>query len=236
MRQCALITTMLLAMLSISTYSFADELILSEFTNTGDQSEIRSERFQAIAPTQQDTVIYKDSARLALEAKTRMAWRRSLIVPGWGQVTNGGIWWIKVPVIYGGFVTTGLVFEFNNRYYKSILKDVQYRLANNHAVPPNSPYDYIAADQQGTNYLINAKDYYRRNRDYMILITLGWYALNAVEAYVDSMLKNRWEIGDGLTVQINPTIIPPATAYTYTNPLAASAAPVFGINLKINLK
>lgn len=235
MRQCALITTMLLAMLSISTYSFADEPILSEFTNTGSQSEIRSEGFQAIAPPQQDTVIYKDSARLALEAKTRMAWRRSLIVPGWGQVTNGGIWWIKVPVIYGGFVTTGLVFEFNNRYYKSILKDVQYRLANNHAVPPNSPYDYIAADQQGTNYLINAKDYYRRNRDYMILITLGWYALNAVEAYVDSMLKNRWEIGDGLTVQINPTMIP-ATAYTYTNPLAASAAPVFGINLKINLK
>ena len=226
MRQCALITTMLLAMLSISTYSLADEPILAEAVTVG---------FPNIAQLQQDTVIYKDSARLALEAKTRMAWRRSLIVPGWGQVTNGGIWWIKVPVIYGGFVTTGLVFEFNNRYYKSILKDVQYRLANNHAVPPNSPYDYIAADQQGTNYLINAKDYYRRNRDYMILITLGWYALNAVEAYVDSMLKNRWEIGDGLTVQINPTIIP-TTAYTYTNPLAASAAPVFGINLKINLK
>lgn len=235
MRQCALITTMLLAMLSISTYSLADEYLLNEVASAQSQSEDRFEGFQENRPLQQDTVIYKDSARLALEAKTRMAWRRSLIVPGWGQVTNGGIWWIKVPVIYGGFVTTGLVFEFNNRYYKSILKDVQYRLANNHAVPPNSPYDYIAADQQGTNYLINAKDYYRRNRDYMILITLGWYALNAVEAYVDSMLKNRWEIGDGLTVQINPTIIP-ATAYTYSNPLSASAAPVFGINLKINLK
>lgn len=189
-----------------------------------------------VPPMQQDTtIVYKDSARLALEAKTRTAWKRSLIVPGWGQVTNGGIWWVKVPVIYGGFVTTGLVFEFNNRYYKSILKDVQYRLANNHAVPPDSPYDYIAADQQGTNYLINAKDYYRRNRDYMVLLTLGWYALNAVEAYVDSMLKNRWEIGDRLTVQVNPTVVPMAT-YAYTNPLAYSDAAVFGFKIKINLK
>ncbi len=184
---------------------------------------------------QDTTLVYKDSVRLAIESLTRKAWRRSLILPGWGQVTNGGIWWIKVPVIYGGFVTTGLIFEFNNRYYRSILKDVQYRLANNHAVPPDSPYDYIAADSQGTAYLINAKDYYRRNRDYMVLITLAWYALNGVEAYVDSMLKNRWEIADGLTVQVNPTFTP-AAAYTYTNPLAASSGPVFGFNIKINLK
>lgn len=149
-----------------------------------------------------------------------------MIVPGWGQVTNGGIWWIKVPVIYGGFVTTGLVFEFNNRYYKSILKDVQYREANNHAIPPNSPYEYIEADSQGTQYLIGAKDYYRRNRDLMILVTLGWHALNIVEAYVDSMLKNRWDIGDQYSMQVTPYVAPPTP---FSPP-----APVFGFNVKFN--
>lgn len=176
-----------------------------------------------------EPLIYKDSARLAIEETTRKAWRRSAIVPGWGQVTNGGIWWIKVPVIYGGFVTTGLVFEFNNRYYKSILKDVQYRSENNHAYPPDSPYDYIDADPQGTQYLITAKDYYRRNRDLMVLATLGWYALNIVEAYVDSMLKNRWDIGDGITMKVNPVISPAPTPF-------ASNVPVFGFNVKFNIK
>lgn len=172
--------------------------------------------------------VVKDSARLAIEEKTRIAWRRSMILPGWGQVTNGGLWWIKVPIIYGGFVTTGLVFEFNNRYYQSILKDVQYRLANNHAYPPDSPYDYIAADQQGTQYLINAKDYYRRNRDLMILVTLGWYALNITEAYVDSMLKNRWDIGDNYRVQVSPFVTPAS------NPLAPVTL-AFGFNVKLQL-
>lgn len=185
--------------------------------------------------TFQDSVVYKDSVRLALEEKTRKAWKRSLIIPGWGQITNGGLWWIKVPVIYGGFATTVIVFDFNNKYYKSILKDVQYRLANNHAIPPNSPYDYIAADPQGTNYLINAKDYYRRTRDYMVLLTLGWYALNGIEAYVDSMLKNRWEIDENVQVKVNPTVLP-ATSYSYANPLIATTTPVFGVSIKFNLK
>src|SRR5690606_18291248 len=56
--------------------------------------------------------IKKDSARLEIERLSRVAWRRSLFVPGWGQYTNQGLWWIKVPVIYGGFVTSYLVFDY----------------------------------------------------------------------------------------------------------------------------
>ena len=56
--------------------------------------------------------IKKDSTRLHIEQLSRTAWRRSLFVPGWGQYTNQGLWWIKVPVIYGGFVTSYLVFVF----------------------------------------------------------------------------------------------------------------------------
>src|SRR5690606_1055915 len=75
--------------------------------------------------------VFKDSARLALEAMSVRPWKQSLMVPGWGQITNGGWWWLKVPVIYGGFVSAVLVFEFNNRYYHDILEDVQYRINNN---------------------------------------------------------------------------------------------------------
>lgn len=196
------------------------DLDLSEFEKTLDFS------LQDTVVVTENDVIYKDSARLALEEATRKAWRRSMFIPGWGQITNGGYWWIKVPIIYGGFVTAGLVFEFNNRYYRSILKDVQYRLANNHAIPPDSPYDYIKANPQGTNYLINTKDFYRRNRDITIFATIGWYALNIIEAYSDSMLKNRWYIGDDVQVNVTPTVLQPQ--YTYNAQMS------YGLSLKLN--
>lgn len=205
----------------------ADTLLATDTLLVADTLRSADTPLTVDTPRNDTEVVYKDSARLAIEALTRKAWRRSMILPGWGQVTNGGLWWIKVPAIYGGFVATGLVFEFNNRYYKSILEDVQYREANNHAIPPNSPYDYIAADSQGTQYLIGAKDYYRRNRDLMVLVTLGWYALNMVEAYVDSMLKNRWDVGDNYSLQISPFAAPPSPFGPTT--------PVFGFNVKINI-
>src|SRR5690606_3128924 len=59
---------------------------------------------------EQEQVVFKDSARLALEAMSNRPWKQSLMVPGWGQITNGGWWWLKVPVIYGGFVSAVLVF------------------------------------------------------------------------------------------------------------------------------
>lgn len=212
----------------VDTLRTMDTLVVADTLYHIDPSMEADTLHTAVGTPKTDTeMVFKDSARLAIEAQTRKAWRRSMIVPGWGQITNGGIWWIKVPAIYGGFVTTGLVFEFNNRYYKSILKDVQYREANNHAIPPDSPYDYIAADSQGTQYLIGAKDYYRRNRDLMVLVTLGWYAVNIVEAYVDSMLKNRWDIGDNYSMQVTPFAAPP-TPFVPTTP-------VFGFNIKINM-
>src|SRR5690606_41117016 len=62
--------------------------------------------------------IKKDSARLEIERLSRIAWKRSLILPGWGQYTNKGLWWVKVPIIYGGLVTGYVVFDYWQWYYK----------------------------------------------------------------------------------------------------------------------
>ena len=184
--------------------------------NSSDSREERRRRRRAAEEEPQVPEIFKDSTRLAIEEISRKAWRRSAFIPGWGQYTNRGLWWIKVPVIYGGLVSAGLVFEFNNRYYKEILTEVQYRLANNHAFPPNSEYSYIEATQFGTQYMINAKDAYRRNRDLTILVTVGWWGLNIIEAYVDSMLKNRWDLRDDLSFKVQPSIMmPPAGHYSF---------------------
>ncbi|GGG82825.1 hypothetical protein GCM10007415_14720 [Parapedobacter pyrenivorans] len=206
-----------------STQKTADSLAVGTADTTA--SETRRERRQRERKEQeakeQEQVVFKDSARLALEALSNRPWKQSLMVPGWGQITNGGWWWIKVPVIYGGFVSAVLVFEFNNRYYHDILKEVQYRVNNNNAIPPNTKYPWLKADQSTTDYMIRAKDNYRRNRDLTVLVTLGWWGLQAVEAYVNSMLKNRWDIGDELGVTVFPTLLNnPASPLAY-QPYAA---------------
>ncbi|SEK31804.1 DUF5683 domain-containing protein [Parapedobacter koreensis] len=175
------------------------------------------ERLEREAQEEKQT-IFKDSARLALEAMSVRPWKQSLKVPGWGQITNGGWWWLKVPVIYGGFVSAVLVFEFNNRYYRTYRSEAQYRLNNNHAIPPNTNFPYLEAGSQATDRLIAGMDYYRRSRDLTILVTVGWWGIQAVEAYVTSMLKHRWDISDDLGINISPTLLQqPATSLAYQN-------------------
>src|SRR3546814_19441547 len=76
-----------------------------------EESSARTSRKQRKAKKEEEPVVYKDSARLTLENRTRQAVRSSAILPGLGQVQNGR-WW-KVPMVYGGFVGLGLFFEFN---------------------------------------------------------------------------------------------------------------------------
>jgi len=153
--------------------------------------------------------ILKDSARLEIERLSRVAWKRSLILPGWGQYTNGGVWWIKVPVIYGGFVASALVFDYWQWYYRMFLDELQYREANG-----QGSQGVLGLNSNWTvQGLVQQKDYGRRNRDLTIVLTLGWYGLNVVEAYVDSILKNRWNVSDDLSMKVSPTFLP---TYAYS--------------------
>lgn len=215
-----------------STKKMTDSLTVgaADTTATETRRERRQREKREREAKEQEQVVFKDSARLALEALSNRPWKQSLMVPGWGQITNGGWWWIKVPVIYGGFVGAVLVFEFNNRYYHDILEEVQYRVNNNHATPPNSKYPYLGTGSQTTDYMITAKDYYRRNRDLTVLVTLGWWGLQAVEAYVNSMLKNRWDIGDDLGVSISPALL-----NNPTSPLAYQPYAV-GFKVRFNIR
>lgn len=167
----------------------------------------------------------RGSARLAIEARSKKVWKRSLILPGWGQVTNGGLWWLKVPVIYGGFVTGVLVFDYNQKLYNEYLAEARYRYDNNDAAPPWSPYQ--RADRQTTTNVINAKDYHRRNRDLTVLLMVGWWGVNAVEAYVSDMLKNRWSISDELSAKIAPSVMP--------SPVQGGYSPMLGLKVQIDI-
>ncbi len=165
--------------------------------------------------------LFKDSTKLQ---NPRKAVLRSAVLPGWGQVRNHR-WW-KVPLVYGGFVGLGLVYEFNNRYYKELLTESQYRKAN-----PNTPQDerFKFSQYKGIsdNQIYSAKDFYRRNRDLSLYSTFGFYLLQMVDAYIDAKLAT-FDVSDDLSLQVKPSIYVPSygNAYTY------GPVPMLTLNLK----
>ena len=121
----------------------------------------------------------------------------SAALPGLGQAYNGSYW--KIPLIYGGFFGFAAVVQFYNHNYIQI-KNAHAALTDSDPAT-ESPYPNLDAQR-----LFNARESNRRNRDYFMILSAAFYLLNVVEAHVDAHLQT-FDIGDDLTLNINPTIL-----------------------------
>lgn len=220
---------------SVSTVAVSPDSVLVAAQDTAKKETRKERKAREKAEKEREKYYYKDilkdSARLEVEWLSRVAWKRSMMVPGWGQYTNKGLWWIKVPVIYGGFTTAYLVFDYWQWYYKKFLDELAYRI-------PSQDADRVDPDLQNWTMdgLIRQKDYARRNRDMTILVTVGWWGLNVVEAYVDSMLKHRWNIGADMSMKITPTLMPSYGSSSFaSNSFLRGYGVTPGIKLTMNL-
>ncbi len=224
-----LFSLLLILALSLPAFGQSDTLVTTPQKDTLSGAFPQSPDTKAIAVKdssatikepgkKKEPVVVKDAARLALEKLPGQAARRSAILPGYGQIKNGR-WW-KAPFIYGGFVGAGLVFEFNQRYYKKMLDERQFRY---HNPGKKSDKELEPYDEQA---LRSAQDYYRRNRDLSILAGTAVYAINIIDAYVDAKFF-RYDINDELSIRYGPSI----EAYA----VHASIMPVAAFKIKLIL-
>ena len=145
----------------------------------------------------------KSTAKLLMkEHSPRKAAIRSAIIPGWGQAYNKKYW--KIPIVYAALGTTAGFFIFNNREYI----DSRDAYRNNLDNDPSNDYlikpKFQQADAEAIRqYRISVRQYV----DYSALIFLLFWGLNVVDATVDGHLK-AFEVGDDLSLQVNPTYIP----------------------------
>lgn len=130
------------------------------------------------------------------EYKPQRAWWYSAILPGMGQVYNGKAW--KVPIIYTVFIGTFYMFEDNNYKYK-VFKDAY----KNYAVDGPPVWQPGYSEEQ----LKDRKDYFRRNRDFSIIIGGLMYLMNIIDASVDANLMN-FDISDDLSMSVQPDVEP----------------------------
>ena len=97
-------------------------------------------------------------------------------LPGAGQVYNHQAW--KIPIIYGAFASMGY-FIYDNYQSMKMFKD-EYLFRINHDGATNlSGYEGYS-----TSNIYSLYNSYNQTYQLMIIITVGIYALNLIDAYV----------------------------------------------------
>lgn len=157
-----------------------------------------------------DLELKKNTGPRIYDPKTALLWS---IIPGGGQVYNRR-WW-KVPLVFSSFTGVAAVWNFNQSNYDRFNTAYNLSLAG-------SSHEFTGIIND-TGRLKNFRDGYNKSRQTTVFYMIAIYGLQAIEAYVDSQLRN-FDIDDDLSYfQIQPIIIP--TSF-------ANKTPVLGLEVR----
>jgi hypothetical protein len=143
-----------------------------------------------------------------VEHSPRRATIYSAVLPGLGQIYNRKYW--KVPLVYGGFGTLGYFINFNNEQYttyRQAYSDIIDNDPNTNSFKKLNVNPSLLLPERISNFteqLRGAKDYWRRNRDLVVIGTVVFYALNIIDASVDANFFN-FDISEELTINWVPS-------------------------------
>lgn len=125
----------------------------------------------------------------------------SAILPGLGQAYNKKYW--KIPIVYAA-LGTGIYFYVDNTNEYNRYRDAfKRRLAgfnDDEFWGTDSVGNPLATAQISDEALIRAQKSLRRNRELSLLITVGIYALNIIDANVDAHLL-QYNVDENLAVK-----------------------------------
>lgn len=128
----------------------------------------------------------------------------SAVFPGLGQVYNKRYW--KVPIVYGALGLSIYTYSINNTNYKSVRRAFKSRLAgftSDEFYPLNTGEIVVGSPRVSDTALQDAQERYQRDRDLALLVTIGLYVLNVIDANVDAHLK-QYNVSDQLSMDVKP--------------------------------
>jgi hypothetical protein len=102
----------------------------------------------------------------------------SAILPGLGQAYNKRYW--KIPLVWGAIGTGIYFYVSNDRQFGRYRDAYKRRLAG---FQDDEFFGVVSDDG-----LIRAQEQFRRNKEVSLLVTIGLYALNIIDANVDAHL------------------------------------------------
>ncbi len=128
-------------------------------------------------------LLRKKPERIPLESALRAA-----VIPGWGQIYNQKYW--KLPLVYGALGGLGYAVYWNDAAYKSFSNSYDAILINN-------PTD-VRVDRLRT-----LRNKYRRDTEFMVILTFFAYGLSILDATVDAHFST-FDVSDDISLKIEP--------------------------------
>ncbi len=125
----------------------------------------------------------------------------SAVLPGLGQAYNKKYW--KIPIVVGAITGGILVYDNRTKEYNRFRDAYKSRLAGNDTDEfwgTDDSGDALALPQFSNEALIRAQNTLRRERELALLITVGIYALNIIDANVDAHLL-QYNVDDNLALK-----------------------------------
>lgn len=136
----------------------------------------------------------KDSGEIHSPKKATIM---SAIVPGLGQMYNEKYW--KTGIVYVGAGVLGYLYKLNTDSLRSYQVALDARIDGD----PNTndtKYAFFSDSK-----VISERDYYRNNRDRVIIGFVALYALQVIDANVDAHLKE-FEVNEDLSLRVDPDV------------------------------
>lgn len=125
----------------------------------------------------------------------------SAVFPGLGQIYNKRYW--KVPIVWGAIGTAIYAYTWNDNAYQRFRTAFKRRRAG---FIDDEFYDLNGdgvGPDQGLDDLQSQQERYQRDRDLLLLVSIGLYALNIVDANVDAHLK-QFNVDEDLSFDMQP--------------------------------
>lgn len=206
------IVLVLLFFVSYSAYAgttFADSTKMSDTLKISSLKAVRIKEIVNEAEQIHDSLTLKPFKPDPL----KVVWMGA-IIPGYGQIMNKKYW--KLPIVYGGFLGCAYAVSWNSTIYESY--KTAYRDIIDNDPSTNSFLDilpkgitsidspYIGGEANYKVILKNKQDNYRRYRDLSIIVSVAYYALTIVDAYVDAQLYD-FDISPDLSLRLQPTLM-----------------------------
>ena len=139
---------------------------------------------------QKDTASIPVKSLVHLGRDPRRASLLAAVLPGSGQLYNKKYW--KIPIVFGLGYTLGYYIKLNHQEY--ILKRDEYLLVKNGNTNTTG---------YNTEQLVRLREYWRRNRDLLIILSSIAYLMNIADAAVDAHFSN-FDVSDDLSLNWKP--------------------------------
>lgn len=128
----------------------------------------------------------------------------SAVLPGLGQIYNKRYW--KAPIVWGALGIGIYTFTINNNEYNRYRDAFKRRKAgftDDEFYDLGEPTPNKTSPDVSDTALQDAQEQAQQNRDLALLITIGLYALNIIDANVDAHLK-QFNVDDKLAIDFRP--------------------------------